>query len=130
MSAAIVFIVDDDAAVRDGLAMLCESRGLMAECHASAESFLAAYRPEQPGCLVLDVHMGRMSGTELHAELVRRNSPLAVIYLTGHDDIPTTVQAMRAGAVNFLTKPVNSDELLDSIRTAFSQTDSLLKADA
>ncbi len=116
MTPATVFIVDDDAAVRDGLSMLCEVHGLSVECHDSAESFLGAYQPAQQGCLVLDVRMGGMSGPELHAELRRRGSLLPVIYLSGHGDIPLSVLAMQAGAVNFLTKPVNSDELLTCLR--------------
>jgi RNA polymerase sigma factor (sigma-70 family) len=119
MTAATVFIVDDDAAVRDSLTLLCEARDLDVECHASAEAFLAAYRPASTGCLVLDVRMGPMSGPDLHAELTRRGSRLPIIYLTGHGDIPLSVSAMKAGAANFLTKPVDSEELIAAIRSAF-----------
>lgn len=122
MSEALVFIVDDDAAVRDGLSMLCESSGLNAECYDSAESFLDAYRPDQPGCLVLDVRMRAMSGPELHAVLNQIGCPLAIIYLTGHGSIPLTVQSIKAGAVNFLTKPVNGTELLECIRAALLES--------
>ena len=125
MTAATVFIVDDDSAVRDGLCMLCESRNLRMECHASAESFLDAYQPARLGCLVLDVRMEGMTGPELHAELTRRGSQLPIIYLTGHGNIPLTVRAMKAGAVNFLTKPVNSEELLDCIRVALLESERL-----
>ena len=125
MNSAAVFIVDDDVAVRDSLSMLCEADGLTVECYDSAEAFLRTYRAEQPGCLVLDVRMGRMSGPDLHAELTRRGCRLAIIYLTGHGDIPLTVRAMKAGAVNFLTKPVNGAELLQSIRMALRESERL-----
>lgn len=123
---ATVFIVDDDAAVRDSLSMLCETAGLKVECHDSAESFLAAYRPAQPGCLVLDVRMGRMSGPDLHAELNRRGSQLPIIYLTAHGDIPMTVRAMKSGAVDFLTKPVDGVVLLDRLQSALQRSCELL----
>jgi len=117
----IVYIVDDDDAVRDSLSLLCESAGLETECHACSESFLAAYKPSQPGCLVLDVRMSRMSGTELHTELNRIGSQLPVIYLTAYGDIPLTVWAMKAGALDFLTKPVDPTALLDRVQTAIRQ---------
>jgi len=122
MSRAIVFIVDDDAAVRDSLGLLCETAGLEVERHDSAESFLSAYRPQQPGCLVLDVRMGPMSGPELHAELGRRASQLPIIYLTGHGDIPMSVRAFKAGAEDFLTKPVNGAELLERVHAALQKS--------
>jgi len=118
MNTAIVYIIDDDAAVRDSLSLLCETAGLKVECHDSAEAFLNAYRPGQLGCLVLDVRMGRMSGPELHAELTSRGSHMPVIYLTAHGDIPMTVRAMKAGAVDFLTKPVDGATLLDRVQAA------------
>lgn len=126
MNPAIVYIVDDDDAVRDSLSLLCETAGLRVECHASAESFLSAYRPEQAGCLVLDVRMDQMSGPELHAELARRGSQLPVIYLTAHGDIPMTVRAMKAGAADFLTKPVDGTMLLDRVQAALSRSCELL----
>lgn len=100
MNAPIVFIVDDDEAVRDSLSLLCETAGFAVEHHDSAESFLRAYRPEQPGCLVLDVRMGQMSGPELHAELVGRGSRMPIIYLTAYGNIPMSVRAMKAGAAD------------------------------
>jgi FixJ family two-component response regulator len=121
MTVPIVHVVDDDAAVRDSLRLLCEIAGLRVACHASGEAFLAAYQPDQPGCLILDVRMERMSGPELHAELNRRGCQLPVIYLTAHGDIPMTVRAMRAGAVDFLTKPVAGAELLDRVRAALQR---------
>jgi FixJ family two-component response regulator len=126
MNSPIVYIVDDDAAVRDSLSLLCETAGLKFECHASAESFLSAYRPEHAGCLVLDVRMGQMSGPELHAELARRGSQLPIIYLTAHGDIPMTVRAMKAGAADFLTKPVEGALFLDRVQAALSHSCELL----
>jgi FixJ family two-component response regulator len=117
----IVFIVDDDAAVRDGLALLCETAGLDVECHDSAESFLAAYRPDHAGCLVLDVRMGGMSGPDLQAALNQRGSHLPIIFVTAHGDIPMTVRAMKAGAVDFLTKPVQPAELLQRVQAALDR---------
>lgn len=111
-----VFVVDDDPAVRDSLSLLLETEGLAVECHESAESFLAAYNQDRPGCLVLDVRMHAMSGPELQAELVRRGSGLPIIFLTAHGDIPMTVRAMKAGARDFLTKPINGTELLDRVQ--------------
>jgi FixJ family two-component response regulator len=122
MNQPIVYIVDDDEAVRDSLTILLETEGLRVESHSSAESFLAAFRPDQPGCLILDVRMDRMSGPQLHAELKLRGSALPVIYLTGHGDIPMSVRAIKEGALDFLTKPVDGDELLARIHAALGQT--------
>jgi FixJ family two-component response regulator len=113
MSRPTVFVVDDDQAVRDGLTLLFEASGLAIQAYENAESFLSAFDPTQWGCLILDVRMKGMSGPELHQEMVRRGWHLPVIYLTGHGDIPMSVQAMRAGAVDFLTKPVSGADLLD-----------------
>lgn len=121
MNVPIVYLVDDDAAVRDSLGLLCETAGLKVESYGSAEAFLEAYRPGQPGCLVLDVRMGGMSGPELHAELTRRGCPLPVIYLSGHGDIPMTVKAIKAGAMDFLTKPVSGAEFLERVQAALQQ---------
>ena len=115
MNSPLVYLVDDDAAVRDSLRLLCETAGLAVESYASAEAFLGAFRPERAGCLVLDVRMEQMSGPELHAELRRRGSQLPVIYLTGHGDVLMAVQAMKAGAADFLTKPVEGKLLLERI---------------
>ncbi|MGB0126578.1 MAG: response regulator [Rhodocyclaceae bacterium] len=131
MNQPVVYIVDDDAAVRGGFALLCETAGLKVECFESAESFLAAYRSDVSGCLVLDVRMGGMSGPDLHTALIRRGSQLPIIYVTAHGDIPMTVRAMKAGAVDFLTKPVQAAELLDRVQAAIGRNvDSLNKAEA
>lgn len=121
MSDQTVFIVDDDAAVRDGLAMLLETAGLPAKTYASAQEFLAAFDPAQSGCLLLDVRMPEMSGPELQKELNRRGSLLPIIFLTAHGDIATTAQAFKAGASDFLTKPVDSPSLLKSVHAALEQ---------
>lgn len=116
-----VFLVDDDAAVRDSLTMLLETSGLAVEAYAGAEDFLDAYDPVRPGCLVLDEKMPGMSGTELQAELGRRNICLPIIFLTAYGDIPMTVRAIQAGAVNFLTKPVQARPLLEQVQAALTQ---------
>ena len=111
-----VFVVDDDPAVRDSLSLLLETEGLPVECYESAEAFLDTYREDRPGCMVLDVRMHAMSGPELQFELARRGSRLPIIFLTAHGDIPMTVRAMKAGARDFLTKPINGTELLERIQ--------------
>lgn len=123
MSAApTVFVVDDDAAVRDGLALLLDTAGLAVETYDSAAAFLAVCSADRAGCLILDVRMPEMGGPELQAELNRRGIDLPIIFLTAHGDIPTTVQAMKAGALDFLTKPVAGDDLLERVRAAFERS--------
>lgn len=126
MTAPIVYIVDDDEAVLDSLSMLLETAAIDVECYSSGESFLSAFRPELSGCLLLDVRMERMSGPELHMELNRRGCQLAVIYLTAYGDIPMTVQAMKSGAVDFLTKPVDGALLLENVQAALSRNSEML----
>lgn len=111
----VVFVVDDDEAVRNSLEMLLSTAGLKVACHDSAESFLAAYQPGQTGCMILDVKLRDMSGLQLHGELNRLGCTLPVVYLTGYGTIPMSVQAMRNGAVDFLTKPVNPHDFLEKI---------------
>lgn len=120
-----VFVVDDDAAVRAGLVAMFEAAGLAVEVYASAVEFLKAYRPGRPGCLVLDVNMPDMKGPELQAELNRRGCHLPIIFLTAHGDIPTTVKAIKAGAVDFLTKPADGAVLLDRVRAALARSTQL-----
>ena len=114
---ALVYVVDDDASAREGVAALIRSAGLTTKTFASAEDFLAAPRPETPSCLVLDVSLPGVSGLDLQQELARSNLhiPIPIVFLTGHGDIPMTVRALKAGAANFLTKPVDDDDLLNSI---------------
>jgi two-component system response regulator FixJ len=116
-----VFVVDDDPDVRDSLAMLLESSGYAAQCYESAAAFLASEVPNARGCLIVDIQMPDMTGLELQNQLVARRSPLAVVVMTGHGDIPIAVQAMKAGAVDFLEKPFEDDVLLDSIRRALDR---------
>jgi FixJ family two-component response regulator len=115
-----VFVVDDDAAVRDSIAELVQSVGLQAEGYASALAFLEAFHPERHGCLVLDVRMAKMSGLILQQRLNVLGATIPVIVLTGHGDVPMAVQAMRSGAVDFIQKPYREQTLLDSINAALS----------
>ena len=116
-----VFIVDDEQAMRDGLRLLVKSVGMQTACFANAQDFLDSYRASQPGCLVLDVRMPGMSGTELQEELARRKIDLPIIFLTGHGDVSMSVRAMKTGAVDFLEKPPNDQVLLDTIQRAVAQ---------
>lgn len=115
---ATVVVVDDSGAVRKSLRALLESAGLAVETYASGEEFLAAYDPERAGCLVLDVRLQDGSGLDLQDELRRRNAQLPVIVLTGHGDVPTSVRALKAGAIDFLQKPTSPNVLLERIRAA------------
>jgi len=117
-----VFIVDDDDAVRRFLSGLVQSINLRVEVHASAQDFLDAYEPGCPGCLLLDVRMPGMSGLELQRELAGQSIDLPVIILTGHGNVPVAVQAMKAGAVDFIEKPFNNELLLDRIQTVVAQS--------
>jgi FixJ family two-component response regulator len=118
VTAPTVFVVDDDAAVRDGLALLLDTAGLAVETFDSADAFLAAFDVERPGCLVVDVRMPGKTGPELQGEMTRRGLRLPVIFLTAYGDVPTTVQAMKAGAVDFLTKPIDAPVLLECVKQA------------
>jgi len=120
MLAQTVFVVDDDAAVRDSIKELVESVGLRAESYDSALAFLDAFESQRPGCLVLDVRMGEMSGLVLQERLNELGASIPVILLTGHGDVPMAVQAMRSGAVDFIQKPYREQALLDSINAALT----------
>jgi FixJ family two-component response regulator len=113
-----VFIVDDDAAVRDGLSMQLEAAGFPVKAFASAEDFLGVISPAVIGCLVLDVRMPGMTGPDLQAELARRNINLPIIFLSGHGNISLAVKSIQAGAVDFLTKPVTGTVLIERIQIA------------
>jgi FixJ family two-component response regulator len=130
MTNTTVFIVDDDAAVRDSLSLMIEQENIAVQAFDSAETFLAAYQPECPGCAIVDIQMPGMDGIELHEALLKRNILLPIIFLTGHGDIPMSVQAMKAGAVDFLTKPVTREKLLISIRAAIQKSERLLSENA
>ncbi len=113
---ATVFVVDDDPSVRTYLKRLFESVSLRVLTFASAEEFLRATRPDAPSCLVLDVQMPGLSGLDLQRELARADLLVPIIFVTAHGDIPMTVQAMKAGAVEFLIKPFRNQEMLDAVR--------------
>jgi FixJ family two-component response regulator len=118
---AMVAIIDDDPDIRDALRGLLRSVGLGVELFASVQEFLGTARPDLPGCLILDVRLPGRSGLDLQDELAKANTPLPVIFLSGHADVPMSVRAMKAGAVEFLTKPVRDQDLLDAIQLAIAQ---------
>jgi len=115
---AIVYVVDDDAAILKSLGLLLRSEGYTVRTCASAQEFLSAYDPEHPGCVVLDVRMPGMGGLELQSELEARGISVPVIIMTGHGDVPMAVRAMRAGARDFIEKPFTNERLLERVREA------------
>src|SRR6266404_5535597 len=117
----IVFVVDDDLSVRRSTERLLRAAGLKVQTFTSAREFLKHPRPEGPACLVLDVRMPGLSGIELQRELTQSGIQIPIIFITAHGDIPMTVRAMKAGAVEFLTKPFRSRGLLDAVRAAIEQ---------
>ncbi len=116
-----VFIIDDDSAIRDSLSMMIEQEDIAVQTFESAEAFLDAYQPECHGCAIIDIRMPGMNGMELHKVLAERNILLPVIFLTGHGDIPMSVEAMKLGALDFLTKPVTREKLMTSVRAAIHE---------
>ncbi|MCP3460948.1 response regulator transcription factor [Bradyrhizobium sp. CCGUVB23] len=118
---AIVLVVDDDASMRAALTNLFESVGLQVEAFGSAAEILQADPPELPSCLVLDIRLPGSSGLELQSDLAKANIHTPIIFITGHGDIPMTVQAMKSGAVDFLTKPVREQDLLDAVQAAIER---------
>ena len=112
----VVFVIDDDASMRDAVSRLLNAVGLTVQTFASAREFLAGRLPDVPGCAVLDVRLPGLSGLDLQREMVERGIHIPVIFITGHGDIPMSVQAMKAGAVEFLTKPFRDQDLLDAVR--------------
>jgi FixJ family two-component response regulator len=125
----VVFVVDDDVSVRESLELLIRSAGLEPETFPSALQFLSHPRPSVPSCLVLDVTLPGLNGLELQNRLAERTE-MPIIFITGHGDIPMSVQAMKAGAAEFLTKPFKADVLLDAIRHAIEQSDAALRQEA
>jgi len=117
----VVFIVDDDEAVRSSLRLLLKSVGLVPSALGSAREFLDKYDPAQPGCLVLDVRMPEMSGLELQEKLNLQGAVIPVIFITGHGDVPMAVEAMQAGAFDFLQKPFRDQDLIDRIQRAMEK---------
>jgi FixJ family two-component response regulator len=117
-TAGMVFVVDDDASTRKSLTNLMRSIGLEVQTFASGSEFLAAGRPETPSCLILDVRLPGGSGLAVQRRLAQTTSPMPIIFVTGHGDIPMSVEAMKAGAVEFLTKPYRDQTLLDAVHKA------------
>lgn len=117
----IVLVVDDDSGVREALARLFRSIGLSAEMFGSASEFLGSRLPDVTSCLVLDVRLPGLSGLDFQAELAKQNIKIPIIFITGHGDIPMTVRAMKGGAVEFLTKPLREQDLLDAVRVALER---------
>ena len=116
-----VLVVDDDASMREALSDLFQSIGLRVEVFASTQEFIKNRRPEGPGCLVLDVRLPGKSGLDFQQELNAADMSLPIVFLTGHGDIPMSVRAMKAGAVEFLTKPFREQDLLDAVQTALER---------
>jgi FixJ family two-component response regulator len=126
----LVFVVDDDPSVRKAIGSLLGSAGLRAYTFASAGEFLAHPRTDAPACLVLDMALRETSGLELQHELRRREDTLPIVFITGHGDVPTTVRAMKQGAVEFLSKPFEEEELLAAVRLALEKARATWKENA
>lgn len=115
---AVIYVVDDDDAIRDSLRFLLKSVGLQSETYASAAEFLESFDPARHGCLIADIRMPGMSGLELQEELNRRHVEIPIIIITGHGDVPMAVNAMKAGATDFIQKPFRDQDLIDRIHKA------------
>ena len=129
-STQTVFIVDDDAAICAGLCDLLESAALKTEHYSSAETFLESWDPSMPGCLVLDVRLPGMSGMELHSNLAESGASIPVIIMTAHGDMPMVRKALKTGAVEFLIKPFQDEELLQAVEQAFARDRAQRRADS
>jgi hypothetical protein len=132
-----VYVVDDDEAVRDSLQWLLEGKDYRVRCFDSAESFLSRYDPKEVACLIVDIRMAGMSGLELQDKLVEKQSPLPIVFITGHGDVPMAVNTMKKGAMDFIQKPFKEDDLLslvermlDSARESFSDHQNAVTRDA
>ena len=123
----LVFVVDDDASMRQALRSLIRSAGMRVETFASAEEYLRHEHPDEPACLVLDVRLPGSSGLELQRQLNASPNNIPIIFITGHGDIPMSVRAVKAGAVEFLPKPFRDQQLLDAIHAAVAQDDEFLR---
>ncbi|MCP1757283.1 response regulator transcription factor [Bradyrhizobium elkanii] len=122
----IVFVVDDDISVRESLELMISSAGWRPETFSSAQGFLSHPRVEAPSCLILDVNLPDLNGLELQVRLAGDRTDMPIIFITGYGDVPTSVRAMKAGAVEFLTKPFSDDALLEAIRNAIEHSRTLL----
>ena len=132
-----VYVVDDDEAVRDSLQWLLEGKDYRVRCYDSAESFISRYAPREVACLIADIRMGGMTGLELQDRLIERRSPLPIVFITGHGDVPMAVNTMKKGAMDFIQKPFKEEELLslvermlDEARDAFAEYQSAASRDA
>jgi FixJ family two-component response regulator len=125
----VVAVIDDDKDVRDALADLLRSVGLRAELFASVQEFLDRAAPSRPACLVLDVRLPGRSGPDFQQDLIKESVKLPIVFISGHADIPISVRAMKAGAIEFLTKPVRPQELLDAIQLAIAKDHSQRESD-
>jgi FixJ family two-component response regulator len=126
-SAATVFVVDDDPSIRDAVRTLLKSMGIHAETFGSTEEFIKSPRPDTPSCLILDVRLPGMSGLDFQQELARASVEIPIIFVTAHGDIPMTSRAMKAGAVEFLTKPFQKEELLAAVHQALDRDRAMLQ---
>jgi FixJ family two-component response regulator len=129
-SGPVVFVVDDDISVRESLELLIRNRGWRAETFASAQEFLDRERVIVPSCLVLDVSLPGLNGLDLQERVARERTDMPIIFITGYGDVPITVRAMKAGAVEFLTKPFGNDVLLEAIRQALERSKAVLDQEA
>jgi FixJ family two-component response regulator len=127
---AMVFVVEDDSSVREALAGLIRSAGWNVEVFVSAHEFLAHPRTDAPSCLVLDVGLPGLSGLDLQARMAQLNNDIPIVFITGHGDVPMSVRAMKAGAVEFLTKPFLDQDLLEGIQVAIERHRAIRKEDA
>jgi len=118
----MVFVVDDDASMRGAVSNLIRSVGFQVEAFTSAQEFLASTRPDTPCCLILDVRLPQVSGLDIQAELTKAQIHIPIIFVTGHGDVPMSVKAMKAGAVEFLTKPFRDQDLLDAVKVAVERS--------
>jgi len=132
-----VYVVDDDEGVRDSLQWLLEGKDYRVRCYDSAESFLSRYDPREVACLIVDIRMGGMSGMELQDRLIERRSPLPIVFITGHGDVPMAVSTMKKGAMDFIQKPFQEEALvalvermLEQARESFSQYQSSASREA
>ncbi|QHI97177.1 response regulator [Xylophilus rhododendri] len=132
-----VYVVDDDEAVRDSVQWLLEGKDFRVRCFESAESFLSRFDPREIACLVVDIRMGGMSGLELQDRLIERKSPLPIVFITGHGDVPMAVETMKKGALDFIQKPFKEDELvavvermLDRAKEVFADSQQAASRDA
>jgi FixJ family two-component response regulator len=118
---AVVFVIDDDADLRDGLSNLLRSVGLQVRAFGSATDFLESKLPDAPSCLVLDVRLPGLSGLDFQSELIKKNIGVPIVFMSAHGDIPMTVRAMKAGAVEFLPKPFHDQSMLDAVHSALEK---------